>query len=128
MLSFGQRYEHRLFSAGNCMFKVNNRNTRRRCEIYSKLTTRIRSCSIIFIVDFELVNSSWVISLLDESSKILRIRELQSSFLSRSILKFQNWWASESLDGRITDNLGNFAVNSQYCCLFLGVLGRFCST
>ena len=26
-------------SAGNYMFKVNNRNTRIRCEIFSKLTT-----------------------------------------------------------------------------------------
>ena len=27
--------------AGNCMFKVNNRNTRTRCEICSKLTIKI---------------------------------------------------------------------------------------
>ena len=27
--------------AGNHMFKVNNKNTRRRCEIYSKLTIKI---------------------------------------------------------------------------------------
>ena len=26
--------------AGNYMFKVNNRNTRKRCEICSKLTTK----------------------------------------------------------------------------------------
>ena len=26
--------------AGNCMFKVNNRNTRTRCEICSKLTKK----------------------------------------------------------------------------------------
>ena len=28
------------FPAGNCMFKVNNRNTRIRCEIGSKLTIK----------------------------------------------------------------------------------------
>ena len=28
------------FPAGNCMFKVNNRNTRTRCEICSKLTIK----------------------------------------------------------------------------------------
>ena len=27
-------------SAGNCMFKVNNRNTRTRCEVCSKLTIK----------------------------------------------------------------------------------------
>ena len=28
------------YPAGNCMFKVNNRNTRTRCEICSKLTIK----------------------------------------------------------------------------------------
>ena len=37
--------------AGNCMFKVNNRNTRTRCEICSKLTIKRRSG--VFIVNFE---------------------------------------------------------------------------
>ena len=30
------------YPAGNYMFKVNNRNTRTRCEICSKLTIKIR--------------------------------------------------------------------------------------
>ena len=34
-LTFG-----RLIPAGNCMFKVNNGNTRTRCEICSKLTIK----------------------------------------------------------------------------------------
>ena len=33
---------HNFNSASNYMFKVNNRNTRRRCEIYSKLTIKIQ--------------------------------------------------------------------------------------
>ena len=28
------------YPAGNCLFKVNNKNTRVRCEIYSKLTVK----------------------------------------------------------------------------------------
>ena len=32
---------HTYIPAGNCMFKVNNRNTRTRCEICSKLTIKI---------------------------------------------------------------------------------------
>ena len=32
---------HDQFPAGNYMFKVNNRNTRTRCEICSKLTIKI---------------------------------------------------------------------------------------
>ena len=38
------RHEHILLGknrrSGNYMFKVNNRNTRKRCEIYSKLTIK----------------------------------------------------------------------------------------
>ena len=29
-----------IYPAGNCMFKVNNRNTRKRCQICSKLTIK----------------------------------------------------------------------------------------
>ena len=44
--------------AGNYMFKVNNRNTRTRCEICSKLTIKTPEQrqwrrSGVFIVDFE---------------------------------------------------------------------------
>ena len=67
-------------SGGNCMFKVNNRNTRTRCEICSKLTIKTperrqwrRSgffivnfehishtpCSSVSIVNFEQVNAGW---------------------------------------------------------------------
>ena len=44
------------FPAGNYMFKVNNRNTRTRCEICSKLTIKKNDAwrhSGIFIVNFE---------------------------------------------------------------------------
>ena len=44
------------------MFKVNNRNTRTRCEICSKLTIKTpeeRPCSNVSIVNFEQVNADW---------------------------------------------------------------------
>ena len=46
------------YSAGNYMFKVNNRNTRTRCEICSKLTIKTPERwqwrrSGVFIVNFE---------------------------------------------------------------------------
>ena len=47
------------------MFKVNNRNTRTRCEIWSKLTIKTSErryftpCSSVFIVNFEQVNAGW---------------------------------------------------------------------
>ena len=35
-----QKQKNSYSPAGNCMFKVNNRNTRARCEICSKLTIK----------------------------------------------------------------------------------------
>ena len=65
------------FPAGNYTFKVNNRNTRTRCEICSKLTIKtperrrrsgvfivnfehISLRSSVSIVNFEQVNAGWV--------------------------------------------------------------------
>ena len=39
------------------MFKIDNRNTRTRCEICSKLT--IRTVRLLNIVNFEQVNAGW---------------------------------------------------------------------
>ena len=44
------------------MFKVNNRNTRTRCEICSKFTIKTperRHCSSVFIVNFDQINTGW---------------------------------------------------------------------
>ena len=47
------------------MFKINNRNTRTRCEICSKLTKKtperryFTPYSSVFIVNFEQVNAGW---------------------------------------------------------------------
>ena len=48
------------FAVGNYMFKVNNRNTKTRCEIYSKLTIRtLERCSSVSIVNSRQVNASY---------------------------------------------------------------------
>ena len=56
---------------GISMLKVNNKNTRKRCEKCSKLTTKItRATSIsvfIDIGDFEHVNACWVRSPLNDN-------------------------------------------------------------
>ena len=60
-----------LFPAGNYMFKVNNRNTRARCEICLKLTIKIPEwrqrlwtyftpCSRVSVANFEHVNTGCV--------------------------------------------------------------------
>ena len=71
-----------LFPVGIYMFKVNNRNTRKRCEtctkvtkkntrttsvtlfwcLYSKLWTYFTPLSSVLIVDFEQANFSWEVS------------------------------------------------------------------
>ena len=55
--------------AGNCMFKVNNRNTRTRCEICSKLTIKTPERrhlhrSGVFIVNFEHISHLVLVFLL----------------------------------------------------------------
>ena len=51
--------------ADNYMFKVNNGNTRARCEICSKLTIKtpdlsyFKPCTSVSIVNFEKVNTGW---------------------------------------------------------------------
>ena len=58
-------------TVGNYMFKVNNRNTKRRCEICSKLTIKtperryFTACSSVSIVNVEPVNAHWVGSCID---------------------------------------------------------------
>ena len=58
LFQFFESYQN---PAGNYMFKVSNRNTRTRCEIYSKLTIKIPERSIInfAIVNFEHVMTGW---------------------------------------------------------------------
>ena len=59
------------YPAGNCMFKVNNRNTRTRCEICSKLTIKTpeRRRSGVFIVNFEHISHLVLVFLLLTLSK-----------------------------------------------------------
>ena len=45
--------------AGNHLFKVNNRNTKTRYEICSKLTLKTPCSSVSSIVNFEHVNDDW---------------------------------------------------------------------
>ena len=59
--------QEKTFPAGNYMFKVNNRNTRTRCEMYSKLTIKISErrllrllMAFVSIVYFERINAGWV--------------------------------------------------------------------
>ena len=49
------------YPAGIYMFKVNNRNIRTRCEIWSKLAikTPFTPCSSVSIINFEHVNTGW---------------------------------------------------------------------
>ena len=47
-------------TAGNCMFKVNNRNLRTKCEICSKLIIKTG----VFIVDFEHISHLVLVFLL----------------------------------------------------------------
>ena len=60
--------------AGNYMFKVNNRNTRKRCEICSKLTIKTsEGCQLlhsgVFIVNFDYISYLVLVFLLSTLSR-----------------------------------------------------------
>ena len=59
---YSQYHEHWL--ASNYMFQVNNRNTRTRCDICSKLTIKIRRRSGVFTVNFEYISHLVLVLLL----------------------------------------------------------------
>ena len=66
--NLSQRSLEASFPAGNLMFKVNNRKTRTRCELCSKLTIKTpkrRQCrrSGVFIVNFEHISHSALVFL-----------------------------------------------------------------
>ena len=52
------------YPASISLFRVNYRNSKKRCEICLKLTIktlkRLRHCSVVFIVNFEQVSVCWV--------------------------------------------------------------------
>ena len=60
------------YPVGNCMFKFNNRNTRTRYEICSKLTIKtpvnFKRISHVSIVNFEQVNASWLFKIFSKKS------------------------------------------------------------
>ena len=62
------------FPAGNYMFKVNNRNSKTGCEIYSRLTIKTperHHCgrSGVFIVNFDHISHLFVVFLLISFSR-----------------------------------------------------------
>ena len=87
-----------VISVGYCMFKVNNKNTKTRCKICSKLTTKtpewrdwrrygvsiinfwtcFTPCSSVSIVNFEQVNAGW-----DMMELFLTSVPIQCFYLSR---------------------------------------------
>ena len=69
MKEFNGLKQEPIYPAGNYMFKVNNKNTKTRCEIYSKLTVKIPERRHwrgygIFIVNFEHISHLILVFLL----------------------------------------------------------------
>ena len=77
----------KLFPAGIYLLKVNDRNTRTRCEICSKLTIKIperchhhfTSCSSVSIVNFEHVIAGWVLSRVHKLLLVILFRVIAST-------------------------------------------------
>ena len=72
LLSFRNRFVEEIdcYPAGNNIFKVNNRNTKTKCEICSKLTIKIPERRI-FIVNFEHISYLVLVFLLLTLSRLM---------------------------------------------------------
>ena len=72
------------------LFKVNNRNTRKRCEIGSKLTIKISErlhwrCSDVFIVNFEHISNFFEVFLLSTLNKYMLVGKLPNTSLGQTM-------------------------------------------
>ena len=83
--------------AGNYMFKVNNRSTRTRCEIWSKLTIKTPEqrqwrCSGVFIVNFEHISHLVLV--------FLNFEQVNAGYvnLSKLILFKKKFWDKNQQD------------------------------
>ena len=100
----------------NYVFKVNNRNTRKRCEISSRLTTntpewRHWRCSGVFIanfehishfyrvsiLNFEQVNVSWAVNS-EQNSTLNSSQYLEITFISQIFKILLNFWSSLTIN------------------------------
>ena len=73
-ITFWKSYWEESYPANICLFQVNNRNTRKRCEICSKLTIktlerRHLNFFVVFIVNFENISHHFFVFLLFTLSK-----------------------------------------------------------
>ena len=58
------QFKSGIIPAGNYLLKVNNRSTRARCEICSKLTIKTPERRLVFIVNFEYISHLALVFLL----------------------------------------------------------------
>ena len=122
-----RRYKANPIPSQSYLFKFNNRNNRKRCEIYSKLriktperrhwrlfgvfivdVTYFTPFSSVPIVDFEQVNVHWAVRnefLLPQKSKILALL-MDWNYRTNSILRNQ-YFVSEHQDKENLHNLIN---------------------
>ena len=133
------------------VFKVNNRNTRTRCEIYSKLTIKTPKTSFccfysklwtystpfssVSIVDFEQVNVSWdnysVVKFSKQSCSTVLTNTFSEWFHKKNHRKILWWckWLIYSILGYISWNLAksfwqSFCRILANCCFWNLVLNN----
>ena len=73
------------------MFKVNNKNTRTRCEVCSKLTSKTPEqhhchCSGVFIVNFEHTSQLALMFLLSSLSRLMPAGKIAATLASQVLI------------------------------------------
>ena len=103
------------YPANIYLFKVNNRNTRKRCEICSKLTikhqndelwTHFTPFSSVSFVDFEQVNISWVVFMIQINDKKYLMYRSGINLEINSLYQWKiNYYFSDRADFVVSQNL-----------------------
>ena len=104
------------YPINNCMFKINIKNTRTRCEICSKLT--IKTPQLFCIVDFEHVFVCWVITLIFIVWVIFII-----------LIIFIVLWFAEKLEFGVHSEIslgGESHINFRTQCVIMTLAGGGC--
>ena len=134
--------EYTLFLVNIYLFKVNNRNIRKRCKIYSKLTTKSffatllkshfsRRRSGVFIVNFEHISYLFLVFLFSNLNKqmlagillfsiiLKKLSILSHCFMNKKSLLFQNFIQTSA---KVRCHLCNWdVVNKKYDVIYAKV-------
>ena len=120
VISPSNHFEIRWYPVGYYMSKVNNRNTKTRCETSSKLTIKTperRQEFVMFLLNFEQVNSSWVVLFFDVFYTQYTIVTCRLMFKTLTMMLTISFWKNCIINFNIALNDADIRIPiEQFIC------------